>query len=151
MSLGIRTLAGFAISPLVPGAIIALLALRTEPELSLWYFKLGAALGFASAVPFGIPLHWLMAKNNWTSLTCYLLLGLVLGAVSFLIAIVPPLIAAPQAIQSLGFWAMAYLMICSLLGCLSGLAFWLTPHLAGDRNAHESIFCDGGMEVKSNE
>jgi hypothetical protein len=124
MIFDLRTIVGAVLAPLIPGGIMALISLRSEPYLAMWYFQTGAILGY-STLPFGIVSHYLLVRKKVTFLPAYLLLGGLLGVVSLIIMLLPGIVVDPKTVLTPGVWWIPFLLLSFFFGTLAGLVFWL--------------------------
>ena len=138
-SQSLRTVVGFVLAPLAPGALISMPALF---DFQYWvvgfYLQLSALLGYPVAVVFGIPLALMMHRRHWTGIWSFACAGALLGGVAYLF---------PHVWASIsGGWTVYESMhatIASLLppgmscGILASITFWLITR--PDRQERSSV------------
>jgi hypothetical protein len=129
-----RAILGFLIAPLVPGFVFGLADLFEPSKIGmLWYLKLSAAAGYPVAVVLGVPLFVLFQRFRIVGLAPYVFAGLALGAVPFLVAMVPGLVALvmapgglPVNLPNSGFPAvLQFLPISCFCGGIAATVFWM--------------------------
>jgi hypothetical protein len=132
----LRTILGFVAAPLVPGLLFGLVGEFSAGSVGLlWCLKFSAALGYPVAIILGVPLYLIYRRYRVESLIAYVMTGLGLGVVPFLIAVLPGTVAASLGVDknSAAVWpAMGsilwYLPISMACGAAAAAAFWLIAH-----------------------
>ncbi len=124
-----RTIAGFVIAPVVPGALIAaaMLALG-EREDAQSVVMTNLIFGYPIAFLFGLPIHALLLRNRWTSWPAYAASGAALGA--FLYVTLPLLIEALMLMQGVDAgghvtFSPSVLPVAIACAAAAAISFWL--------------------------
>src|SRR5258706_12530308 len=119
-----RTIAGFAIAPIVPGALIAAVMLAlADREDAQSLVMANLIFGYPIAFLFGVPIHALLFRNRWTSLPAYAASGAALGA--FLYVNLPALIEAlmlTQGVDAGGHVAFSLSVLPAAIACATAAA-----------------------------
>jgi hypothetical protein len=126
------SLLGFIVAPVVPGILVAMYAAGLgSPGLGKAYIWLSGFLGYPTALIFGVPLHVMLRRARWASITVYSLAGAGLGIVPFAFFFVPPAWdcawgAGADSHACLVLPNLARLLPYSIVaGGVAGAAFWL--------------------------
>lgn len=118
-----RVLAAFIVTPLVPPVLAFLLSNSRD---GAWVAKFALPFSIATTLVIALPLHMLFRKLEWASVWAYMLIGACCGvaAVMFLFA---STVMNAFAMHAQEPWTSiaALSVIFGVLGCLSGLVFWL--------------------------
>ena len=133
-----RWLTGFLIAPLIPALVMLALAapdiFNAKAASAIGFL---AAVGYGTAVLFGIPAYLLMERYNYKGLQNYLLAGAGIGIapwLGFFVLSVSVLFneVFPGHHNAMALYAMtgsilvAFLMIpCMIAGAASAAAFWI--------------------------
>jgi len=123
----IRTIFGFVVAPLVPGMLVALLAvIDGRWPMARWYIEFGALAGYPAMIVVGIPLHIFLVRRGSTGLSLYAASGALMGLLVYLMAFIPALVTGQfepilYAMKS----TLAFLPISAICGAIAGTAFWL--------------------------
>jgi len=121
-------MAGFAIAPAVPGALIvgALLAMN-EHEITEVVVLASIYFAYPIALAIGAPIHALLLRSGFTQWLAYAAAGAALGALLY--AVVPMAIDALVALQGVGggrtSFTLSVLPLAVACGAVAASAFWL--------------------------
>lgn len=124
----LRTIAGFVIAPIVPGALIAavLLAL-SDSEMAEFVILANVYFGYPVALLIGAPIHFALLRGRLTHRLAYAGAGAAIGA--FLYFAVPALIDGLMALQGVGggqtMFTANVLPLGMVCGAVATSVFWL--------------------------
>lgn len=122
-----RTVVGFAIAPVVPGALLAAALLAHNEKEAASVFLAGLYLGYPIALLLGLPAHLVLQRNGLTSWLSYVISGALLGAALYFI--IPP--AIDLLLQAQGVegghtvFTLTVLPAAACVAATAALAFWL--------------------------
>ncbi|MBS0520317.1 MAG: hypothetical protein JSR90_16595 [Proteobacteria bacterium] len=119
----LRAIAGFAIAPLAPALLLAIVLLAIGGEHAtetLQYTPYAAFVSYPIALLFGAPAFFVMRRRHWNGWRAYLVAGVLLGLLFFLLSLVSmegglvehilatlPFALTGAVAASLVFWAIA--------------------------------------------
>lgn len=122
----LRLVAGFAVAPIMPALVLAagLLAVGDEhARETLQYAPYAAFASYPIALVFGVPMFLVLRWRRWQGWRTYLLAGLALGVLLFVLSLVLsedgaeglpghlrvmlPFLVASTVAASLAFWLIA--------------------------------------------
>lgn len=87
---GLRAIAGFAVAPLVPALLLAIVLLASGDARSmqtLQYTPYVAFIAYPLALVFGVPAFLVMRRRGWNGWRAYLAAGALLGLIVFLLSL----------------------------------------------------------------
>jgi hypothetical protein len=123
----LRTAAGLAVAPLVPGvALAAALMLANEREFALALLGASIFFGYPIALLLGLPIHLVLLRARLTAWYAYLLAGALLGI--FLFVSFPLLLQFLMMLDGVGGGyvtfspdALPAMIVCAVVGAM---VFW---------------------------
>lgn len=120
-----RQLKALVISPLIPSALLMLIAVMGRPAEGLWVCMFVLPLSYATLFFPGIPLYLLIRKLKWRSAWAYAIIG-VLCSFAASVVVWWGTFADKTAIGNLAAWKpfIAFSAIAGILGFATGLLFW---------------------------
>ncbi len=125
-----RIVAGFAIAPAVPGALLAgALLAADERSNAQELFLVSINFAYPIALLIGVPLFALLQRQGWTGLIAYALTGAALGA--FLYVAMPMLLETlmmiVEGVDAAGHITFSLSVLPVAIGCavVAAIAFWL--------------------------
>ena len=119
----------FLLTPIGPGLLFIFLALFTHPGEGLWALKFFAMLYYPAMLVLGLPIHLFLVKRHWTNSWSYVLAGVVIGVIVYVVFFErlffknAGLVSNPG--QLLEPSSAILLTISAVLGALTAWTFWL--------------------------
>ncbi len=120
-----RQLKALAIAPLVPSALLMLIAMMGRPTEGLWVCMFTLPLSYATLLFPGTPLYLLVLKMKWRSAWVYATIGVFC---SFAASVIVwwGTFADKMVERTLSAWKpfIAFSVVAAILGFATGLLFW---------------------------
>jgi hypothetical protein len=116
----LRVIAGLLIAPFFPTLLIALPHLWVGDPIAGNLLRLAALVNFPTMILLGYPSYLVLRRRGWTGIWAFVALGLLLGVVAFLVALLSGLL-----VRHLGMLAtMTTLPRAAIGGMLALGVFW---------------------------
>ena len=116
----LRVIAGLLITPVVPTLLFALPHLWVGDAIAGKQLKLAALVVYPTFLLLGYPSYLVLRRRGWTGMWAFIALGLLLGVVAFLVALLSGLL-----FHNLGMLAtMLALPRCAIGGMLALGILW---------------------------
>ncbi len=123
-----RTVIGFLISPFIGVATLMLFAtiFLDQKDVVLDALAITAIFlipTYTATFFIGIPVHYLLQDNGYTSLTAYILGGYIISAITFfLVYLILPF--GTDLISSVSMLVGSFFNIFNVAGIIAGAVFW---------------------------
>ena len=124
-----RTIAGLAVAPIVPGALIAgAMFVLAQGEDAVSVLQANVLFGYPVAFLLGVPGHVLLMRSGWTAWTAYAAAGALLGAAVY--AGAPAVIETIMRLQGVDAsghltFSATLLPVAMICATLAAVSFWL--------------------------
>ena len=116
----LRVITGLLITPVIPTLLFAVPHLWVGDAIAGKQLKLAALVVYPTFLLLGYPLYLVLRRRSWTGMWAFIALGLLLGVVAFLVALLSGLL-----VRNLGMLAtMTALPRCAIGGMLALGVFW---------------------------
>jgi hypothetical protein len=116
----LRVIAGLLIAPVIPTLLVALPNLWVGQAVAGNQLKLAGLVNYPTMFLLGYPSYLVLRRRGWTGLWAFVALGLLLGLVAFLVALLSGLL-----VRNLGMLApMSALPRSAIGGMLALGVFW---------------------------
>lgn len=103
-----KLFAAFAVAPISPGIVVAILALfGPKPDEAIWGIKFNMLIGYPTAVIFGVPAYYVMNRAGFHKARHYILAGGIAGCVLCIVTL-----------------TFGLLLLGALFGAFAGFVFW---------------------------
>ena len=120
-----RVIAGFLIAPLVPGLIASASALFTAgPNAAALYLVIAILFGYPVTLFVGVPLYFLLAEQNYTSLVCYALAAPFLGLICYGVSFVHPLLSGQTIVELTPTFSPGLAFVSAVAALTGAISFW---------------------------
>jgi hypothetical protein len=125
----LRVCVAALLAPIVPGALLLFLSvLSGKFSEGFWWFKLSALAAYPAMAVFGLPVHLLLRRFEWSRFLAYLLAGATVGVVCAFV-IFESVLAKNFSLHGDAETSLRpFLGLCVLagiFGAVTGSAFWL--------------------------
>jgi hypothetical protein len=122
----VRTALGFAIAPLVPAVLIALLSILHGDHNAMSHIVYCAKVGYPAVLLLGVPGYLLLRRFGWNGLPAYVLLGGLIGIAIYIYVFATGVALFSPGVMYAVVARMLFLPLAVIFGIMAFVALWLT-------------------------